>query len=163
CGPAKRRIEVATLESGYPAGAGCPRGKLQGSRRPWSDGGELPPDSRSGRWPMRGSSPAMKRRVVSWAAALALGVGLGPAARGGHVTITGTGRAARPTTGKDVFPAPGVQPDQAAQSSWITKPGWVNGWAVKARRLDYNKVTDTMQVGVNFYTIAGDSSGNPAG
>jgi hypothetical protein len=105
----------------------------------------------------------MKRRVVSWAAALTLGVGLGPAARGGAVTFTGNVEADMPTNGKDVFLVPGVQPGQVAQSDWITQSGWVNGWVVKDLRLDYNKAADTMQVGVNFYSIAGDPSGNPAG
>jgi hypothetical protein len=105
----------------------------------------------------------MKRRVVSWAAVLALGVGLGPAARGGAVTFTGNVESDMPSNAPGVSLIPGVQPSQVAQAGWITQSGWINGWTVKDLRLDYNKATDTMQVGVNFYSIAGDASGNPSG
>jgi MYXO-CTERM domain-containing protein len=50
-----------------------------------------------------------------------------------------------------------------AQASWITQAGWTNGWVIKDMKFDYNHATDTMQVGVAFYSIAGDPSGNPSG
>lgn len=106
----------------------------------------------------------MRRRVAMGAAALALGLAAGPRARGGAVTFTGNVEADMPVkAGNGVVEVPGIQTDQIAQSSWITQSGWTTGWAVKDIRLDYNKATDTMQVGVNFYSIAGDTSGNPVG
>lgn len=108
----------------------------------------------------------VRRRVMTWAVALALGGGLGTAARAGAVTFTGNVAADMPTTpgiNNGVYAVPGVQPGQVAQAGWITQAGWVNGFAIKDMRFDYNSQTDTMQVGVNFYSIAGDSSGDPMG
>ncbi len=105
-----------------------------------------------------------RRRIVRWAAALALGGAIASDARAGAVTFTGNVDADMPVTGSNgVNLVPGLQPSQVAQDPWITQQGWVNGWVIKDMRLDYNKATDTMQVGVNFYSIAGDADGNPAG
>ena len=67
------------------------------------------------------------------------------------------------TPGNGVFVVPGQQPSQVAQDAWITQNGWINGWVMKDMRFDYvdRRLTDTMQVGVNFYSIAGDADGNP--
>jgi len=69
-----------------------------------------------------------------------------------------------PNNGKNgVNVVQGLQPNQVAQDTWITQQGWVNGWVIKDMRFSYNQATDAMQVGVNFYSIAGSSDGNPAG
>jgi hypothetical protein len=104
-----------------------------------------------------------RRRVASWAAALALGGALGSNVRAGAVNFTGNVEADMPTAGVNVGTAPGEVPNAVAQASWITQSGWVNGWTIKDMRFDYNQATDTMQVGVNFYSIAGDPSGSPTG
>ncbi len=51
-------------------------------------------------------------------------------------------------------------PTYVSQDAWMTQQGLTTGWAVKDMRLDYDKSTDTLQVGVNFYGIAGDADGN---
>jgi hypothetical protein len=104
-----------------------------------------------------------RRRVARWAAALALGGAVASTARAGAVTFTGNVSADMPTLGQGVGYVAGLQPSSVAQDSWISQSGWVNGWVIKDLRFDYNQSTDTMQVGVNFYSIAGNPSGNPAG
>ena len=105
-----------------------------------------------------------RRRIAKWAVALALGGAIASDARAGAVTFSGNVETDMPVTGKNgVNLVPGLQPNQVAQDSWITQQGWTNGWVIKDMRLDYNKATDSMQVGVNFYSIAGAADGNPAG
>jgi hypothetical protein len=103
-----------------------------------------------------------RRRVAKWAAALALGGAIGSYAHAGAVTFTGNVATDFPA-GSTIGSVTGQQPSDVAQSSWITQSGWVNGWVMKDLQLNYNKATDTMQVGVAFYSIAGDPSGNPSG
>ncbi len=109
----------------------------------------------------------MARRVLTLAAALAFGGGFGRPAEAGAVTFTGNVETDMPYTpggaNNGVFAVPGLQPNQVAQDSWITQNGWINGWVIKDMRFDYNATTNTMQVGVNFYSIAGDADGNPTG
>lgn len=50
--------------------------------------------------------------------------------------------------------------DRVAQSSWMTANGWVTGWNIKDIRTLYDKTSDTLVVGINFFGIAGDSDGN---
>ncbi|HEY2158095.1 MAG TPA: PEP-CTERM sorting domain-containing protein [Isosphaeraceae bacterium] len=105
-----------------------------------------------------------RRRVAKWAAAFALGGAIGSNARAGAVTLTGNVGTDFPggtTTGSAIVA--GEQPSSVAQSPWITQSGWVNGWVVKDMQFNYNQAADTMQVGVAFYSIAGDPSGNPSG
>jgi len=51
-------------------------------------------------------------------------------------------------------------PGDVAQDSWITREGWTTGWNIKDIRLQYDARSDTMSVGVNFFSIAGDADGN---
>ena len=106
-----------------------------------------------------------RRRVAKWAAALAFGGAFGSNAQAGAVTLTGNVGTDFPDghPGIGVGVVAGQQPYQVAQAPWITQSGWVNGWVIKDVQLNYNKATDTMQVGVAFYSIAGDPSGNPTG
>jgi hypothetical protein len=105
-----------------------------------------------------------RRRIAKWATALALGGAMGSSARAGAVTFTGNVDTDMPAS---VVGSANIVPGEAtnavAQASWITQSGWTNGWTIKDMRFDYNQATNTMQVGVNFYSIAGDPSGNPAG
>lgn len=47
-----------------------------------------------------------------------------------------------------------------AQPAWMTRHGWVNGWDIKGIRLAYDRATDTLNVGVDFVTLAGRAIGN---
>ena len=47
-----------------------------------------------------------------------------------------------------------------AQPQWMTDAGLINGYAMKDIRLNYDKSTDTLAVGVNFYGIAGNTDGS---
>lgn len=49
------------------------------------------------------------------------------------------------------------------QPQWMTDQGLVNGYAMKDIRLSYDKATDTLAVGVNFYGVAGNTDGSPDG
>ena len=51
-------------------------------------------------------------------------------------------------------------PHYVSQDAWMTQQGLTTGWAVKDVRLDYDKATDTLMVGVNFFGVAGDADGN---
>jgi len=51
-------------------------------------------------------------------------------------------------------------PIHIAQPSWMTDSGLVSGWNIKDLRLYYNAATDTMDVGVNTYGVAGNVDGN---
>lgn len=105
----------------------------------------------------------IRRRVMTWAAALALG-GFAADARAAAVTFTGNVETDMPSgngINNGVYVVPGQAQTAVAQAPWITQNGWTNGWVMKDLRLAYNQATDTMQVGVNFYSIAGDADGNP--
>ena len=45
-------------------------------------------------------------------------------------------------------------------SSFISANNLSPGWSIKDIRLYYDKATDTMDVGVNFFGVAGDADGN---
>jgi hypothetical protein len=46
------------------------------------------------------------------------------------------------------------------QAQWMTNQGKINGWDVKDVRMYYDKASDTMYVGLNFFGVAGDADGN---
>jgi hypothetical protein len=104
-----------------------------------------------------------RRRIAKWAAGVALGGAIGTNAHAGAVTFTGNVATDFPSLGNGLGSVPGQDPSAVAQASWITQSGWVNGWVMKGMELNYNQATDSMQVGVNFYSIAGDPSGSPTG
>jgi hypothetical protein len=106
-----------------------------------------------------------RRRVLTWAVALGLAGACGTVARAGAIAapVTFTGNVAADFSGgpaNGVVSVPGEQPTDVAQASWITQSGWTNGWVMKGMDFKYNAATDTMYVGVQFYSIAGNSSGN---
>ena len=51
-------------------------------------------------------------------------------------------------------------PQHVAQASWITQQGWTTGFEMKDMRLMYDAKTDTLAVGLNYFGIAGNGSGN---
>jgi hypothetical protein len=51
-------------------------------------------------------------------------------------------------------------PFHVAQPAWMTAMGRISGWDFKDVRLEYNPTTDTMLVGMKFFSIAGDADGN---
>ncbi|MDX2037295.1 MAG: hypothetical protein SFX72_11645 [Isosphaeraceae bacterium] len=54
----------------------------------------------------------------------------------------------------------GGPPTRVAQAQWMTDAGYTTGWAMKDVRFNYDDTSDTLQVGINFYGIAGDADGN---
>jgi hypothetical protein len=60
------------------------------------------------------------------------------------------------------FPGPDGQsiPDHVGQDPRITALGFTTGFSIKDLRTSYDARTDTMYVGVNFFSIAGDADGN---
>jgi PEP-CTERM motif len=52
------------------------------------------------------------------------------------------------------------QPGSVAESSYIIQNGWTTGFLVESIRLSYDKASDTMFVGVQTFSIAGDADGN---
>lgn len=104
------------------------------------------------------------RRMRNWVAVLGLGLAIGSTAEAGAITFTGNVGADFPQgQNNGVYVVPGLPAGSVGQASWITNQGWINGWTIKDLRFDYNKASNTMQVGVNFYSIAGAADGNPAG
>ena len=65
------------------------------------------------------------------------------------------------------FPAsPGTmsvpgKPNSVAEAPYIIQNGWTTGFLVESLRLSYDKASDTLFVGVQTYSIAGDADGNP--
>lgn len=64
---------------------------------------------------------------------------------------------------KSVTVIPGQSLDAVAQPEWLTQAGRTNGFDMKDIRLSYDKQTDTLAVGVNFWGIAGNTDGSPEG
>jgi hypothetical protein len=103
----------------------------------------------------------------SWRVALGVALALGavrPAPAAGLPTFTGNVAQDFPTTpgsGVTVIPV-NASPTSTdvAQAAWMTQQGWVTGWAVKDVRLQYDPATDTMAVGVNTFSVAGNADGN---
>jgi hypothetical protein len=83
---------------------------------------------------------------------------------GDPITLTGNVAADFPSTNSSVMIIPHSDvPVHIAQPAWMTQAGLVSGWNIKDVRLDYNAPTDTLYVGVNTFSIAGDvdGKGNP--
>jgi len=108
----------------------------------------------------------VRRSVFRWTlAALAL-VAARPATAD---PITFTGDVNRdfklaPGTGVVNFvphPLADGSPDPHAipQDPWMTNQGLINGWEVKNVRLQYDKASDTLSVGLNPWSVAGDAAG----
>ncbi len=53
------------------------------------------------------------------------------------------------------------KPGSVAEAPYIIQNGWTSGFIVESLRLSYDKASDTLYVGVQTYSIAGDADGNP--
>ncbi len=80
--------------------------------------------------------------------------------RADKITYTGNVESDMPTSNKNVVLIPGNAIDTTAQAAWMTAEGKVNGWVMKDIRLSYDAASDTLQVGVNFWGVAGDADGD---
>jgi hypothetical protein len=72
---------------------------------------------------------------------------------------TGNAETDLPSSSKSVTVVPGQAESAVAQPAWMTSAGLINGYVMKDIRLSYDKTTDTLSVGVNFYGIAGNTDG----
>ena len=104
--------------------------------------------------PRFGSSPTM---ILGLTACLLFAAG-----REARPDVIGfTGNVARDfpaSTGTVVIPG---DPGSVAQSPYLIQNGWTSGFLVESLRLSYDKASDTLFVGVQTYSIAGDADGNP--
>lgn len=115
----------------------------------------------------------VRRHWGRWALALGLGLVAGATARGDAISNTGTATSPIFATGNvetdmpagssSVTVIPGHDFGYTAQPQWMTDAGLVNGYAMKDIRLSYDKTTDTLAVGVNFFGVAGNTDGSPDG
>jgi hypothetical protein len=113
-----------------------------------------------------------RKRVLTWAVALGLAGASSAVARAGTISATTpvdfTGKVATDfaTTNpgslslSNVVSVPGQSPSDVYQAPWIAQSGWTNGWVMKGEDFHYDKATDTMYVGVGFYSVAGNATGN---
>ena len=101
------------------------------------------------------------RRIKNIAMALGLVGAAGSMATAAPITFTGNVEADMPVTvGGGVTIVPGTAENAVAQASWSTAAGWITGWNIKDIRFSYDKASDTLYVGINTYSIAGNSTGN---
>jgi hypothetical protein len=94
--------------------------------------------------------------VLAIAASLWSGV-----ASAGAIQLTGFVEKDFPAGSPSVTVLPhSNDPFHLGQATWMTQRGWVNGWSIKDVRLSYDAKTDTMFVGVNTFSVAGNVDGN---
>jgi len=95
---------------------------------------------------------------------LALALGLvattGTVGSAAAITFTGNVAADMPSPSPGITLIQGTAPNGVAQAPWITAAGWITGWNIKDIRFSYDQAADTLYVGINTYSIAGNSSGN---
>jgi hypothetical protein len=108
-----------------------------------------------------------RRNVLICAMALGLYGATGPSASASGISSTGvsftTGNVEKDmpsTTGSGVYVVPGTSKDGVGQAKWMTDAGYITGWNMKDLRFAYNSTSDTLSVGVNTYSIAGNADGN---
>jgi MYXO-CTERM domain-containing protein len=108
-----------------------------------------------------------RRNVLICALALGLCGATGPSASASGISSTGvsftTGNVEKDmpnTAGNGVFVVPGTSPTGVGQAKWMTDAGYITGWNIKDLRFAYNSTSDTLSVGVNTYSIAGNADGN---
>ena len=68
-----------------------------------------------------------------------------------------------PASSSSVTVIPGQGLGAVYQPQWMTDEGRINGYVMKDIRLSYDKATDTLAVGVNFWGVAGNTDGSPDG
>ena len=77
--------------------------------------------------------------------------------------VTGNVEQDLPSSSSSVTVIPGHPFNYTAQPQWMTDAGLVNGYAMKDIRLSYDKTSDILAVGVNFYGVAGNTDGSADG
>lgn len=110
----------------------------------------------------------VRRDSTIWTLAVLACLGVRSASAGGLPTFTGNVAndfPIAPNNGVTVIvdhPMANGQsdPHHVAQSSWMTQEGWTTGFQMKDMRLMYDPKTDTLAVGLNYFGIAGNGSGN---
>jgi hypothetical protein len=115
----------------------------------------------------------VRHSVFRWTVAVLALTWAGTAAADPISTATGTAVSPLFVTGnveqdfnassKSVTVVPGQAMNSVAQPQWMTDAGLVNGYVMKDIRLSYDKQTDTLSVGVNFWGVAGNTDGSPDG
>ena len=117
----------------------------------------------------------VRHSVFRWTVAVLALTWARTAAADPIVAATATGTAVSPlfvtgdvekdfnASSKSVTVVPGRAIDSVAQPQWMTAAGLVNGYVMKDIRLSYDKATDTLSVGVNFWGVAGNTDGSPNG
>ena len=108
----------------------------------------------------------IRRSVFRWTLA-ALALVAARSASADPITFTGNVDSdfkLAPGTGVSSFvPHPladgSPNPHAVPQDAWMTNQGLINGWQVKDVRLQYDKATDTLSVGLNTWSVAGDAAG----
>jgi hypothetical protein len=101
------------------------------------------------------------RRIKSFTMALGLVAASSMAAKAAPITFTGNVELDMPSPSKNVTLVPGHPVGYIAQDPASTAAGYVSGWLMKDLRFSYDKGTDTLSVGVNTYSTAGNPTGNP--
>ncbi len=99
------------------------------------------------------------RRIKKLALAFGLVGAAGSVAAAAPITFTGNVETDMPVSPNTTI-IQGTSPGSVAQAPWITAAGWITGWNIKDVRVSYDKGSDTLFVGINTYSIAGNSSGN---
>ncbi len=107
----------------------------------------------------------VRRRMLFGAATILALAGARPAAAGSINFATGNVEKDMPSSTPGLVtivnrqtPSTGRAVPQ--QLAYMTSEGKVNGWVVKDVRVHYDEASDQLQVGVNFFGIAGDADGN---
>ena len=108
-----------------------------------------------------------RRLLLGAATCLALAAGPRSATAGGITFATGNVAQDMPSTADNVttivnHPFPGTNisnPAAVYQPQWMTDAGLINGWVIKDLRVSYDQAADRLYVGVNFFGVAGDASG----
>lgn len=108
---------------------------------------------------IRAQPRLFRPRMMALGLAAALLPGFLGEARSDVINFTGNVANDFPaSTGTTVIPG---APGSVAEASYIIQNGWTSGFLVESLRLSYNQATDTLYVGVQTYSIAGDADGNP--
>jgi hypothetical protein len=104
----------------------------------------------------------MEGRLVLQIGAISLALLAARSAAADPITFTGNvANDFNPQTNNEVVVIPHSDtPIHIAQPQWMTDSGLVSGWNIKDVRLGYDPRTDTMDVGVNTFGIAGNVDGN---
>ena len=102
---------------------------------------------------------ALAWSATSHAAAVSSGAAVSPLFQTGNVETDMPSSAAN----SSITTIAGHPFNYTYQPQWMTDQGLVNGYAMKDIRLSYDKSTDTLAVGVNFFGVAGNTDGSPDG